>query len=173
MGITLIDKLPMERLRGARVLVRINCSFDLPSAIPTLEFLIAAGTRTMIAAGVAGTVGDSLTEDLRRLLGHPVVELRGFGPGDVLRQAGPDEILLLPDLGSYAEDASNDPESPGNSVHSAEIYCDDASALAHLSLASTVGVVRFVRTAAAGFGLAHGIDKDGNAWLRKPLLRLG
>jgi len=159
MGITLIDELPMERLKGARVLVRINRSFDLPSAIPTLEFLIAAGTRTTIAAGAPGTVGDSLAEDLRRMLGRPVVELRGFGPGDVLRQARPDEILLLPDLGSYAEDASNDPEFARQLGSLAEVYCDDASGMAHLSLASTVGVVRFVRTAAAGFGLAYDINR--------------
>ena len=65
MGITFIDELPIDRLRGARVLVRINSSYDLPSAIPTLEFLINAGTRPMIAAGAPGTVGDSLAEDLR------------------------------------------------------------------------------------------------------------
>ena len=159
MGITLIDELPMERLRGARVLVRISRSFDLPSAIPTLEFLIAADSRIMVAAGAPGTVGDSLAEDLRRTLGRPVVELRGFGPGDVLRQAGPGEILLLPDLGSYAEDTPNDPEFARQLGSLAEVYCNDASALAHLSLASTVGVVRFVRTAAAGFGLAHDIDR--------------
>lgn len=159
MGITLINELPMKRLRGARVLVRINCSFDLPSAIPTLEFLMAAGARTMIAAGAPGTIGDSLAEDLRRTLGRPVVELRGFGPGDVLRPYGPDEILLFPELGSSAEDTSNDPEFARQLGSLADIYCDDASALAHLPLASTVGVVRFVRTAAAGLGLAHDIDR--------------
>ena len=159
MGVTLIDELPMERLSRARVLVRINRSFDLPSAIPTLEFLIAAGARIMVAAGAPGTVGDSLAENLRHTLGRPVVELRGFGPGEVLRQTGSDEILLLPDLGSYAEDASNDPEFAWQLGSLADVYCDDATALTHLSLASTVGVVRFIRTAAAGFGLAHDIDR--------------
>ena len=69
MGVTLIDELPIERLRAARVLVRINRSFYLPSAILTLEFLLVTGSRTMVAAGPPDTVSDSLAEDLRRTLG--------------------------------------------------------------------------------------------------------
>jgi phosphoglycerate kinase len=162
MGITIIDQLPTERLNGVRVLVRVNPSFDLPSALPTLEYLIAAGARTIIGAGAFEPARDRLADELRRMLGRPVLEIPGIGPGDVLRSAhesGRGEILLLPDLGSYAEDASNDPEFARQLASLADVYCNDATALTHLSLASTVRIVRFARTATAGFGLARDIDR--------------
>src|SRR5438105_2359815 len=123
MGITIIDQLPTERLNGVRVLVRVNPSFDLPSALPTLEYLIGAGAFE--------PARDRLVDELRRMLGRPVLEIPGIGSGDVLRSAhesGRGEILLLPDLGSYAEDASNDPEFARQLASLADVYCNDASA---------------------------------------------
>ena len=162
MGLTVIDDVPMEQLNGARVLVRVNRSFDLVSALPTLEYLIAAGARTIIGGGALDPAGDRLGDDLRRMLRRPVLELPGIGPGNLIRstyETGTGEILLLPDLGSYAEDAANDPEFARQLAFLADVYCDEASALAHLSLASTVGIVRFVHTATVGFGMAHDIDR--------------
>ena len=116
MGITLIDELPMEHLKGARVLVRINRSLDLPSAIPTLEFLIAAGTRIIVAAGAPGTAGDSLAEDLRRMLGVPSWKCQGSAPAKCCASPDPMKSCCYPTSDRTPKTHPTIPSSPGNSL---------------------------------------------------------
>lgn len=162
MDAAVFDDLPTESLRGRRALLRIGATGDASCAVPTLERLISAGARTIVAAGGVDPAGERFAFDLRVRLGRPIVEVAGIGPGDVLHaaeRAAPEAILLLPDLASLPGDAVNDPEVARQLGAQADVYCDDAFALAHLPLASTVGIVRFVQPSVAGVAMARDIAR--------------
>ena len=90
-----INQLPVEKLRGRRVFVRIDVDpepsssdvlFDeskLRSSLPTLEYLRGAGSRAVIGATLGKPGGrvveslrlDPVAERLSRMLGSPVRKL--------------------------------------------------------------------------------------------------
>ena len=157
-----VDQLPAQNLKGTRVLVRIDSSDDAQACLPTLEYFAATGSRIVVAADFVDHGDIRLAEKLRRMLGRPVRNLSASVGNDVLRTvlaSGPQEIVLLPDLGSYPEEMANDPNLSCHLASLAEIYCNDAFPLAHLALASTVGIVRFVRTVVAGFAMARNVAR--------------
>ena len=173
-----INQLPIENLRGKRVFVRIDADpepspsgalFDeskLRSSLPTLEYLAGAGARMIIGTHLdnpGGKVVASLglapvAERLSELLGRPVRQL-GEAVGHDARRAVADtrdgDLLVLENLRFYPGEDTNDPEFAHELAGLCDVYCDDSFALAHRALASTVGITRGARPAAAGLALAR------------------
>jgi len=67
----------------------------------------------------------------------------------------PQDILVLANLGFYSGEAANDPEFASELAFLADVYCNDAFAIATRALASTVGITRFVPTRVAGLEMAR------------------
>src|SRR5215475_3558352 len=173
-----INQLPVEKLRGRRVFVRIDADaepspsgvlFDeskLRSSLPTLEYLRGVGARAVIGASIGKPGGrvieslrlDPVAERLSRMLGSPVRKLGeaiGRGPQGAVAGMRDGDLLLLENLRFYPGEDANDAEFAHELAELCDVYCNDAFALANLALASTVGVTRRVRPAAAGLALAR------------------
>jgi phosphoglycerate kinase len=173
-----INQLPVENLRGKPVFVRIDvdtdeCSLPAPldesklrSCLPTLEYLINIGARVIIGTHlgvwrrtvVEGQKLARVAARLNELLGRPVRKLDEAVGREALRavtEMRDGDLLLLGNLQLYPGEHANDLEFAHHLAELCEVYCNDAFALAHLGLASTVGITRYVRPAAAGLELAR------------------
>ena len=62
----------------------------------------------------------------------------------------PGEVLLLENLRFHAEEEANDPAFSEKLAKLCDVYVNDAFGSAHRAHASTVGMIRFVKQAAAG-----------------------
>jgi phosphoglycerate kinase len=172
-----INQLPIEHLSGKGVFVRIDVDkeqsssgvfFDenkLRASLPTLEYLKSVGARIIIGTHLdnPGRVVellrlDALAKRLSELLDRPVLK-PDEAVGRVALRAVTDmkdgDFLLLENLRFYPGEDANDSEFARELAQLCDIYCDDAFALAHRALASTVGITRYVRPAAAGLALAR------------------
>jgi phosphoglycerate kinase len=176
----IINQLPAERLHGKRVFVRIDADAQpaasgtlvdegkLRATLPTIEYLIGVGARLIIGTHL-GTPGGKVVESLRlgpiadrlsQLLGKPVHKLNEAVGRDVagaVTDLQDGDLLLLENLGFYAGEEANDDEFARELGQLAEVYCNDAFALATRGRASTVGITRHLRPAAAGFQMAREI----------------
>src|SRR5262245_40055388 len=173
-----INQLPVEKLRGQRVFVRIDADAELSpsgvlfdesklrSSLPTLEYLRGVGARVVIGASLGTPVGrlaepprlDPVAQRLWRRLGSTVRMLGGEsrrGPQGEVAGMRDGDLLLLEYLRFYPGEDANDAEFAHELAELCDVYCNDAFALANLALASTVGVTRRVRPAAAGLALAR------------------
>jgi phosphoglycerate kinase len=174
----IINQLPVEKLRGRRVFVRIDADAELSSSgapfdeiklrssLPTLEYLRDVGARAVIGASLGrpgGRVVESLrlepvAERLTRMLGSPVRKLGeavGRNPQGAVAGMRDGDLLLLENLRFYPGEDANDADFAHELAGLCDVYCNDAFALANLALASTVGITRYVRPAAAGLALAR------------------
>ena len=174
----IINQLPAAKLRGQRVFIRIDVGEQLTAARdfvdmnslhaaqPTLEYLISLRARLIIGTHWGkpnGKIVESLrlgpvAERLSQLLGRPVRKLDTAIGRDVLRvvcylQQG--EVVLLENLGFYPGEDTNDAEFARQLGELADVYCNDAFAMAHRGTASTVGITRHIHPAAAGLALAR------------------
>ncbi|MCI0419808.1 MAG: phosphoglycerate kinase, partial [Acidobacteria bacterium] len=174
----IINQLPAAELRGQRVFIRIDAGEQLSAARdlvdmnslhaaqPTLEYLVSLGVRLIIGTHWGepnGKVVESLrlgpvAERLSQLLGRPVRKLDSAIGREVLRvvsdlQQG--EVVLLENLGFYPGEDTNAAEFARQLGGLAEVYCNDAFAMSHRGTASTVGITRHIRPAAAGLALAR------------------
>ena len=175
-----INQLPVELLRGRRVLVRIDADGEAPAAeravdehklravLPTLEFLRATGARIIIATHYGDPEGapveplrvDAVAERLSQLLGKPVRKLDQAIGGDVVAavtELREGEMTLLENLRFYPGEDANDGEFARALAALCDVYCNDAFALAYRALASTVAIARHVQPRGAGLALAREI----------------
>jgi phosphoglycerate kinase len=158
MHIPVIHELPLQSLRGARALVRVAGGDDLAECQPTFEYLAGAGSRMIVAGDFGEDAAGRLAREFGRLLGR---EARTLPPGcdiETLQRvmtSDPEEVIVAPDLRRSPGETANDPDFARCLASLADIYCDDAFPLAHLALASTVGIVRFVGCPVAGLGMAR------------------
>jgi phosphoglycerate kinase len=173
-----INQLPVEKLRGRRVFVRIDADAELSpsgalfdesklrSSLPTLEYLRDVGARAVIGAHIGNPGGrvveslrlDPVAERLSRMLGGPVRKLGeaiGRDPQGAVAGMGDGDLLLLENLRFYPGEDANDADFAHELAELCDVYCNDAFALANLAMASTVGITRYVRPAAAGLALAR------------------
>lgn len=173
--------MPIEILRGKRVFVRVDAGPEESSAgalvdesklrasLPTLEYLAVVGARVIIGAHLdnpGGRVDESLrldpvAERLSEMLDRHVRKLDEAIGSDVRRAAaamGDGDFLLLENLKFYPGEDANDAEFARELAGGCDVYCNDAFALARRALASTVGVTRHIRPAAAGLTLARELE---------------
>ena len=159
-----MDKLTIRDVdvAGKRVFVRVDFNVPLAdgkvsddsrirAAIPTINALIGAGARVILASHLGRPdgkvqdglrlrpVGQCLAEILRRHV--PVTgDALGAGTEDALKRLRPGEILLLENLRFHVEEEQNDPAFAAALASYADIYVNDAFGTAHRAHASTVGI---------------------------------
>ncbi|MEW6731644.1 MAG: phosphoglycerate kinase [Acidobacteriota bacterium] len=174
-----INKLPIS-LCGKRVFLRIDLEglseakqifiddIKLCKSLPTIKYLVDAGARVIIGTHI-GTSTDRPSEALRlgpiavrlsQLLNKPVRKLDAVVGVEILStianmQNG--DVVMLENLFYHSGEISNDAEFARELAQLADIYCNDAFALADRALASTIGIVRYLRPAVAGLAMEHEI----------------
>lgn len=134
----------------------------LRASLPTLEYLLRHGARVIVGThlgrGPEPPRLDEVGERLTHLLGVPVRVLEeAVGPEVIhtVMEWPEGHVVMLGNLSRYRGEERNDPEFARQLGEVAEIYCNDAFALAHRGLASTVGITQHVEVAAAGLALAR------------------
>jgi phosphoglycerate kinase len=163
-----MDKLSIRDVdvAGKRVFVRVDFNVPLAdgkvtddsrirAAIPTINYLLGAGARVILASHLGrpdGKVSDSLRlrpvgirlgEILRRNV--PVTgDALGVGTEDAIKRLRPGEVLLLENLRFHAAEEKNDPEFAAKLASYADIYVNDAFGTAHRAHASTVGIAKLL-----------------------------
>ena len=173
----IINQLPLEKLRGKRVFVRLDVDeqyspiaadlddYKLRASLPTLEYLIGVGARIIIGSHLGDPKGstveslrlDKVSERLSQLLIKPVQKISVSRGRDALlaaTQLRDGDVLVLENLRFDPGEDSNDADFARELAQLCDLYCNDAFTLAHRALASTVGITRYV-PAVAGLSLAR------------------
>ena len=159
-------------LKGKRVFMRVDFNVPLAAggqeitsdkrikaALPTIQFALDHGAGLVLASHLGRPKGKVNPEmslkpvavRLGELLGKPVA----FAP-DCIGAAveamlpKPGEILLLENLRYHSEEEKNDPGFAAQLAKLGDVYVNDAFGTAHRAHASTVGVIQFLKPAAAG-----------------------
>jgi len=159
-------------LKGKRVFIRVD--FNVPLApggqeitsdkrirasLPTIRYALEAGAGVILASHMGRPKGKRNPEmsmkpvgrRLQELLGKPVILAPdSVGPEVEARLPVPGEVLLLENLRFYAEEEANDPAFSKKLARLCDVYVNDAFGSAHRAHASTAGMVKFVKQAAAG-----------------------
>jgi phosphoglycerate kinase len=161
-------------LKSPRVFVRVD--FNVPvkdgvigddtrirAALPTLERLLEAGARLVLASHLgrpkAGPAPElslaPVASRLAELLGRPVQMAPDCVGDEVRRMAGAlgdGGVLLLENVRFHAEETKNDPGFARRLIadSGATVFVNDAFGSAHRAHASTEGVAHLVEVAVAG-----------------------
>jgi len=159
-------------LNGKRVFIRVD--FNVPLAnggeeitsdkrirasVPTIQYALEHGAAVILASHLGRPKGKRNPEmsmkpvaaRLEQLLGKPVKLARDcIGPEVEAMLPRPGEVLLLENLRFHPEEEANDPAFSEKLANLCDLYVNDAFGSAHRAHASTVGMIRFVKQAAAG-----------------------
>jgi phosphoglycerate kinase len=159
-------------LKGKRVFIRVD--FNVPLAnggqeitsdkrirasVPTIKYALEQGAGVILASHLGRPKGKPNPEmsmkpvavSLEKLLGTPVkLAPDCVGPAVEAMLPKPGEVLLLENLRYHAEEEANDPGFSEKLAKLCDVYVNDAFGSAHRAHASTVGMIQFVKQAAAG-----------------------
>jgi phosphoglycerate kinase len=177
-------------LAGRRVLIRVD--FNVPikngeikddtrirASLPTIQYAIEQRPATIVLCSHLGRPKGKVAPEyslkpvaarLSQLVGRPVVfaeDCVGEPAKAAIEKAGPGGLVLLENLRFHAEEEKNDPAFAQQLASLADVYVDDAFGSAHRAHASTEGIVRFVKEAAAGLLLGAELDYLGRV-LERP-----
>jgi phosphoglycerate kinase len=170
-----MKKLTIEDLdvKGKKVLMRVDFNVPLKggkvaddtrirAALPTLRYVVGKGGRIILMSHLGRPDGkrvDDMSmrpclEALEKLLGRKV-----FFVGDCIGEPAEaaaaklkdGEVLLLENLRFHPEEEKNDAEFARKLARLGDLYVNDAFGTAHRAHASTEGVTRFFKQAAAGY----------------------
>jgi phosphoglycerate kinase len=168
---------------GRRVFCRVD--FNVPVArgtieddtrirasLPTLELLARGGARAVLASHLGRPKGEPRPElslrpvaaRLSELLGRPVrFVAASVGPEaeDAAAALEPGGFLLLENLRFHAGETANDTAFSAALARLGELYVSDAFGAAHRAHASTAGVPKLLRPAAAGLLLERELEYLG------------
>jgi phosphoglycerate kinase len=176
----ILNQLPVEKLQGKRVFVRIDVDTDqtisgillddskLRASLPTIKYLVEMGARVIIGTHLGENVSscveslrlDPIAERLSELLGKQVRKLNDMVGRDVLQaviEMRDGDVLMLENLFFYPGEVENNTEFAHELARLADVYCNDSFALAARGLASTVGITRYIQPSVAGVALAREI----------------
>src|SRR5437763_10331550 len=159
-------------LNGKRVFIRVD--FNVPLAnggqeitsdkrirasLPSINYALEHGAAVILASHLGRPKGKPNPEmslkpaakRLEQLLGKPVKFAPDcVGPVVEAMLPKPGEVLLLENLRYHAEEEANDLGFSEKLAKLCDVYVNDAFGSAHRAHASTVGMIQFVKQAAAG-----------------------
>jgi len=159
-------------LAGKRVFIRVD--FNVPLAnggqeitsdkrirasLPTIKYALDKGAGLILASHLGRPKGKPNPEMSLKPISLKLSELLGMSVAMAPDCVGPaveamlpksGEVLLLENLRFHAEEEKNDPEFSKQLAKLCDVYVNDAFGSAHRAHASTVGMISFVKQAAAG-----------------------
>ena len=172
-------------VKGKRVFVRVD--FNVPmeegkitdetrirAAIPTIEALVNAGAKVILASHLGRPKGEvkedmrltAVGERLSQLMNRPVKKL-DESIGEAVEKAVADmqdgDIVLLENVRFHKGEEKNDEELSKAFAKLADIYVNDAFGAAHRAHSSTEGITKFVDTAVSGYLMQKELDVLGKA----------
>jgi phosphoglycerate kinase len=172
MAVTGLDALIARGVRDERVFVRSDLNVPLRggvitddtrvrASLPTLQRLLRAGARVVVASHLGRPKGKPKPEFSLRPLAPRLAQLLGTGVsfcedciGPVASRAvaelGPGQVILLENLRFHAGEEDNDADFAKALAELADCYVNDAFGTAHRAHASTAGITRYVDRVAAG-----------------------
>jgi phosphoglycerate kinase len=159
-------------LKGKRVFIRVDFNVPLANAgqeitsdkrirasLPTIKYALEQGAGVILASHLGRPKGKPNPEmsmkpvaaRLEQLLGKPVkLAPDCVGPEVEAMLPKPGEVLLLENLRYHSEEEANDRGFSEQLARLCDVYVNDAFGSAHRAHASTVGMIQFVKHAAAG-----------------------
>ena len=169
-------------LAGKKVFIRVD--FNVPikdgritedtrirASLPTIQYALDKGATVILASHLGRPKGKPNPEyslrpaaaRLSSLVGRPVVFAEdSIGePAASAIASAPGGVVLLENLRFHAEEEKNDPGFAKSLAELADVYINDAFGSAHRAHASTEGIVRHVRQAAAGLLMAKEVEYLG------------
>lgn len=165
-----LKKLEDLVVRDKRVFTRVD--FNVPihkgkvldelrieAAVPTIKYLISQHAKVILASHLGRPDGKPVEEYslepvavlLSKLLDREVYFLHdcvGEKVQEKVMELRPGQVALLENLRFHAEEEANDPAFARQLADLAEVYVDDAFAVAHRAHASVVGIPRYLPHAA-------------------------
>jgi 3-phosphoglycerate kinase len=171
--------------RGKRVFVRVDFNVPLDernmvsddarivAALPTIEYLIKAGARVILASHLGRPKGEfvakysmhSVAQVLAKHLNRAVLFLQDC-IGDVVNGAVDrmthGSVVLLENLRFHGGETKNDPLFAKQLAVPVDIYVNDAFGTAHRAHASTEGITHFVETNVCGFLIERELEFLGS-----------
>jgi phosphoglycerate kinase len=181
-----MNKLSIKDLdiAGQRVFVRVD--FNVPvkdgrvtdetritGTLPTIRLCIERGARVILASHLGRPKGERVEKyslrpvaaHLSGLLGKEVAfaeDCVGAEAQDRVAALGNGDVLLLENLRFHAEEEANDDDFARQLAGLSDgLYVNDAFGAAHRAHASTAGITRHVRQAAAGLLMEKELDYLG------------
>ncbi len=163
---------PFERgasTEGDKKTKRITDTSRITATLPTLKHLIQRGARIVLGSHLGRPDGqvkpelslEPVAAKLAELLGQDVVladEPTGDGAKKVVSDLRDGQIVMLENLRFDAREEANDEDFSRTLASYCDVYVNDAFGTAHRAHASTVGMVKFVAEAGAGYVMAKEIE---------------
>lgn len=170
-GLKYIDEID---LKGKRVLIRVDFNVPLDenskitddtrirSVLPTINYALDENAKVILASHLGRPKGKRVEEmslspvakRLGRLLEKDVVLAPDCVGEDVKKLVDgmkPGDVVLLENLRFHPEEEKNGDEFGARLGELADIYINDAFAVAHRAHASNVAITRYVKEVGAGF----------------------
>ena len=168
-------------LRNKRVIIRVDFNVPLDetcqitddsrirAALPTINHTVDEGGSVILCSHLGRPKGKYCPElslapvakRLQRLLGKPVLFAHNCVGSEVqslVSQMKPGDVLLLENLRFHTEEEQNNDTFASELASLGDVFINEAFGTAHRSHASTVGIPKFVKVAAAGYLMKREVE---------------
>jgi len=142
------------------------------ASLPSIQYALEQGAGVVLASHLGRPKGkrnpemslQPVAERLQQLLGRPVKMAPDcIGTECAQMRPKPGEVVLLENVRFHAEEEKNDAQFAKELAALADVYVNDAFGSAHRAHASTVGMIQFMKEAAAGLLMDKELEYLGKA----------